>query len=195
MTLIEDIINKSIPNIFKDTKKPELSIGRPYYLDFEKAHLLVADSWKEKVGGVPQGTFILAFYENENDNVDECLLLRAIKPSKLPTDNEMISSMVEYYKDNLETAGKSSQLDDYTKYAFSFSGLECRVLGTFFKNVNGTIEFGADVENFYSAHNYATYKPSAEILTEIVNFREKNGISGGVSDVRIGKVRYSSTVR
>lgn len=47
-----------------------------------------------------------AFYENENDDVDECLLLRAIRPAKLPTDNDVIASMVEYYKDNLKTSGK-----------------------------------------------------------------------------------------
>jgi len=41
-------------DIFKDAKKSDLFIGRPYYLDFDKANMLVADAWKEKVGGVPQ---------------------------------------------------------------------------------------------------------------------------------------------
>lgn len=195
MGLVQEIQNLAMVDIFKEAKKNDLFIGRPYYLDFDKAYLLIADAWKEKVGGVPQGTFILAFYENENDDVDECLLLRAIKPAKLPTDNDVIASMVEYYKDNLKTSGKKSQLDDFTKYTFSFSGLECRILGTFFREKSGKISLGADVENFYSAHNYVAYKPVGTVLELIVNFRDGNSIPGNVTDVKIGKIRYSSSLR
>ena len=195
MSLTQEVEKMAIVDIFAEAKKPELFIGRPYYLDFDKAYLLVADAWKEKVGGIPQGTFILAFYENENDDVEECLLLRAIKPAKLPTDNDVIASMVEYYKDNLKTSGKKSQLDDVTKYTFSFSGLECRILGTFFRGENKEIQFGADVENFYSAHNYVAYKPTSAILGQIVNFRDGNKPIGNNTDFRLGKVRYSSSRR
>lgn len=195
MGLMQEVQNLAIVDIFKEAKKPDLFIGRPFYLDFDKAYLLITDAWKEKVGGIPQGTFILAFYENENDDVDECLLLRAIKPAKLPTDNDVIASMVEYYKDNLKTSGKKSQLDDFTKYTFSFSGLECRILGTFFRDGNRKIQFGADVENYYSAHNYVAYKPVGDILEQIVNFRDGNTSIGSTTDYRIGKIRYSSSRR
>lgn len=195
MSFVQELRSMATVDIFSESKKPELFIGRPYYLDYDKAFLLVADAWKEKVGGIPQGTFLLAFYENENDNVEECLLLRAIKPSKLPTDNDVIASMVEYYKDNLRTSGKSNQLDDFTKYTFSFSGLECRILGTFFREKSGKISLGADVENFYSAHNYVAYKPIGSVLEQIVNFRDGNSIPGSGTDIKIGKVRYSSSLR
>jgi len=195
MSFVQELRSMATVEFFSESKKPELFIGRPYYLDYDKAFLLVADAWKEKVGGIPQGTFLLAFYENENDNVEECLLLRAIKPSKLPTDNDVIASMVEYYKDNLKTSGKSNQLDDFTKYTFSFSGLECRILGTFFREKSGKISLGADVENFYSAHNYVAYKPINSVLEQIVNFRDGNSIPGSLTDIKIGKVRYSSSLR
>ena len=195
MGLMQEVQNLAMVDIFKEAKKPNLFIGRPFYLDFDKAYLLITDAWKEKVGGIPQGTFILAFYENENDDVDECLLLRALKPAKLPTDNDVIASMVEYYKDNLQTSGKKGQLDDFTKYTFSFSGLECRILGTFFRDGDGKIQFGADVENYYSAHNYVCYKPVGNILERIVNFRDGNAPAGNTTDYRIGKIRYSSSRR
>jgi hypothetical protein len=195
MGLKQEVLKMATVDIFSEAKNADLFIGRPYYLDYDKAFLLIADSWKEKVGGIPQGTFLLAFYENQNDDVEECLLLRAIKPSKLPTDNDVIASMVEYYKDNLKTSGKSNQLDDFTKYTFSFSGLECRVLGTFFRNKETQIQFGADLENYYSAHNYVAYKPTGDILEQIVNFRDGNIVIGNESDVKIGKVRYSSSLR
>ncbi|MGD0352322.1 MAG: DUF87 domain-containing protein [Dehalococcoidia bacterium] len=181
-------------DIFQEGKKKETFIGRPFYLDYNKACLLVADSWKRKVGGIPQGAFLLAFYENE-ENVSEALLLRALGPTKLPTDSDVVSSMIEYYKDNTKTAGKETQLDDFTRYEFSFSGLECRALGTFYKDRKDNTTFGADVENFYSAHNYSVYKPTGNILEVISNLRDAAYIPGNPADVRLGRVRYSSSQR
>lgn len=168
-------------------------VGRPFHLDYDKAYLLVADAWKNKVGGVPQGSFLLAYYENE-DEIQEALLLRVLQPAALPTDSDVISSMVEYYKDNLRTTGSRSQLDSFTRYEFSFSGLECRVLGTFYRDAGGETTFGADVENFYSSHHYTAVKPSSQALEYVVNFREGD-VVGRPTDIRIGSVRYSSSVR
>ena len=122
-------------------------------------------------------------------------MLRVIQPAKLPTDQDVIGSMVEYYKDNVQTGDKNpkSQLDTYTRYEFSFSGLECNVLGSFYLQGN-TVRFGADLENFFSAHNYSIVKPNDKVLAAIVNYRE-SGVPGGVGDIRIGKVRYSSARR
>jgi len=85
-------------------------------------------------------------------------------------------------------------LDTFTRYEFSFSGLECSVLGSFYIGDQGKIRFGADLENFYSAHNYSVIKPSPDVLKSIVNYRE-SGAPGGSSDIKIGKVRYSSSRR
>jgi hypothetical protein len=176
------------------TVKTGVFVGRPFYLDYDKARVLVADSWKDKAGGLPQGAFLLAYYENEDD-VSETVLLRVLRPTSLPTDRDVISSMVEYYKDDLKTTGKDNQLDQFTRYEFSFSGLECRVLGTFYREGNNRPRFGADLENFYSAHNYRVLKPSAPILEYIVNFREGTALAGKATDIRIGRVRYSSSRR
>lgn len=123
------------------------------------------------------------------------LVVTSTQACKASTDNDVIASMVEYYKDNLKTSGKKNQLDDFTKYTFSFSGLECRILGTFYRDESGKIQFGADVENYYSAHNYVAYKPVGEVLEQIVNFRDGNTSIGCNTDYRIGKIRYSSSRR
>jgi hypothetical protein len=103
--------------------------------------------------------------------------------------------MVDYYKENAPATTADSRLDSYTRYEFQFSGLECRVLGSFFRVSSGRTAFGADVDNFYSPNNYSVYKPAGRILEYIVNFREGVGIPGGEGDVRIGQVRYSSSRR
>jgi hypothetical protein len=171
MSITSAIKDLASVDIFQEAKQDKTFIGRPFYLDYDKALLLIADAWKMKVGGIPQGAFLLAFYENEK-NVSEALLLRALKPTKLPTENDVICSIIEYYKDNLKTTGKESQLDDFTRYEFSFSGLECRILGTFYKDKEAKTIFGADVENFYSAHNYSVYKPTDKVLEVIANLRD-----------------------
>ncbi len=197
LSFTNEIAKIASVDLFKRNGDRELQtglfVGRPFYLDYNRAHLLVADSWKLKAKGLPQGSFLLAYYENEPD-VSEAILLRVLGPTRLPTDNDVISSMVEYYKDNLRTSGAETQLDTFTRYEFGFSGLECRILGTFYKEGNGLMSFGADVENFYSAHNYSVVKPNVEVLELIANFREGE-VTGKPTDVRIGKVRYSSSRR
>ncbi len=195
MSITSAIKDLASVDIFQEAKQDKTFVGRPFYLDYDKALLLIADSWKLKVGGIPQGAFLLAFYENEK-NVSEALLLRALKPTKLPTENDVISSVIEYYKDNLKTMeGKDTQLDDFTRYEFSFSGLECRILGTFYKDKEGKTIFGADVENFYSAHNYSVYKPTDKVLEVIANLRDGDYVPGNETDIPIGVVRYSSSRR
>jgi len=191
-----NIVNKITDiDFFKEGQIDELFVGRPFALDYNKAKILVSDYWKYQVNGIPQGTFLLAFYDNINDDdFKEALLLRVLNPTSLPTDSNVIASMVEYYKDNLKTSGKKSDLDDFTRYEFSFSGIECRILGTFYKE-NDKIEFGADVENFYSSHNYKVYKATDKVLEVIANQRDKDIIAGGESEFAIGKVRYSSSKR
>lgn len=195
MSITSAIKDLASVDIFKEAKQDKTFVGRPFYLDYDKALLLIADSWKMKVGGIPQGAFLLAFYENEK-NVSEALLLRALKPTKLPTENDVICSVIEYYKDNLKTMeGKDTQLDDFTRYEFSFSGLECRILGTFYKDKDSKTVFGADVENFYSAHNYSVYKPTDKVLEVIANLRDGDYVPGNETDIPIGVVRYSSSLR
>jgi Helicase HerA, central domain len=191
-------------NLFKRKQEGEdvrwdtgFFVGRPFRLTYSRAEILVADAWKQKAKGIPQGCFLLAYYDNEpNDQKNaEAILLRVTQPTRLPTDQEVISSMVEYYKDDIRTGtNQRSQLDTFTRYEFSFSGLECSVLGSFYIDEQDKTRFGADLENFYSAHNYSVIKPSPDILKAIVNHRE-NGAPGGSGDIKIGKVRYSSSRR
>lgn len=186
-------------DLLKEGRNKDQFVGRPFYLSYDIARLLVCDAWKAQVKGIPAGCFLLAFYDGE-DGVEEAVLLRALSQTKLPTDNDVISSMIEYYKDNLDISGragslKGGKLDEFTRYEFSFSGLECRVLGVFYRTQKGNIEFGADLENFYAANNYTVYKANRDVLEFIVNQRDDGGLVGQDSEFKIGSVRYSSSRR
>jgi hypothetical protein len=131
-------------------------VGRPFGIDYGKAHVLVADSWKQKAKGIPQGSFLLAYYENEED-VSEALLLRVIGPTKLPTDMEVISSMVEYYKDNLKTSGITGHSQDMN---LVFRAVEFRYV---YRDPKNQTKFGADVENLQCSY-YVVIKPNGSVL-------------------------------
>ena len=76
----------------------------------------------------------------------------------------------------------------------AFQVSECSILGTFYRDTNDNILFGADVENFYSSNNYNVYKPMGNVLEYIVNLRDDDsGID--INNFKIGKVRYSSSLR
>jgi hypothetical protein len=194
MSLKDQIAELTAVDLFKEARQKDLFIGRPFSVEYQSATLLVADAWKMQAGGIPQGTFLLAFYDNE-PVVSEALLMRAIEPTKLPTTDDVIRSMIEYFKDDLGTTGTRSQLDDFTRYEFSFSGLLCHVLGTFYRDSTGKLHFGADVENYYSPHHYNVYKPTGKVLELIANYHDETYVMGGLDTVKIGRVRYSSSIR
>lgn len=190
MNLLSSVDAFTGVNLFTDGKDENKFVGRPFKLDFDTVKVLIADSKKAKVNGIPKGAFLLAYYDNV-DNDYEVLLLRAIKNCELPSDLDMINTMIEYYKDGVDTSKNSTSLDPHTRYELSFSGLECKVLGSFYLDENEKIKFGADVENFYSANNYKVYKPEGRILEYIVNCNyEGNQFN---FKQKIGNVRYSST--
>ena len=68
-------------------------------------------------------------------------------------------------------------------------------MGTFYRN-GDVVEFGADLENFYSAHHYSVYKVNKDVLGFIVNQRDSpDTIPGNDTEFSIGHVRYSSSLR
>jgi hypothetical protein len=191
VTVLQELKELASLDLFKESASDELFVGRPFYLDFDRLRLMSNDSWKHKVGGVPAGAFLLSLYTGEAD-VDEAVLLRVLRPTKLPTDDDVVAAMVDYYKETPPDGG--APLDSFTRAEFQFSGLECRVIGTFYRDANKKIRFAGDLDNFYAANNYRVVKPAGRLLEYIVNFRE-DGIPGGKGDQRIGQVRYSSSLR
>ena len=188
-----------------EARSSRFFIGRPFNINYDKACVLTSDHWKKEAGGLPRGCFLLAFYTgtSSNDSGDrsptEALLLRALEPINLPNNDNNVASMIEYYKEHYHEDESSRpqeldrHLDPYTRFEFSVSGIECRVLGSFYR-ANGHIEFGADVENFFAPNNYEIYKATGSVLQAIVNQRDET-IAEDKSEFKIGTVRYSSTKR
>lgn len=192
VSAVEELKKLAHIDLFIEARDQERFIGRPFYLDFGRMRMLSNDKWKHNVRGVPAGAFLLCVYDGEPD-VEEAILVRVLGPTKLPTDNDVVAAMVDYYKEAIPDQPKE-KLDSYTRAEFQFSGMECRVIGTFYRDLGGKVRLAGDIDNFYSPNNYLVYKPTEKMLEYVVNFREE-GIPGGIGDDRIGSVRYSSSLR
>ncbi len=189
-------------------------VGEVVNLVFDKAKVQVNDFYKRKVGGIPANCFLIAtrmspeskkmvagmsdaekedfYYEEENSVVllrvvDSVMLAGEMDKERIVTENAASSQGKPVMWDE-------SMIDPNIKQKMSFSGLSCRVIGTFFMEDNGRggyeLKFGNDLSNFYPNRSLRVYKPSNDALSAIVNF----GINES-SGVKFANVRYSSTNR
>ncbi|WP_347352210.1 DUF87 domain-containing protein, partial [Intrasporangium sp.] len=134
---------------------------------------------------------------------DEVLLLRVegTSPLSMETDLHAVreESLRAALSRNVDPAPSSVldvELDPFTRNRVSFTGLRCRVLGTFYEDdVDGrkVLEFGADVDNFYATSTYRVLKPVGEGLSTVASYLKPTGREQ--ERVRIGAVRYSATRR
>ncbi len=179
-------------------------IGWICQMDYEKAVAVTRDDWKARAKGVPHNCFLLAAGSGEN-TASEIILLRVTGSAALPADDEMLAAKIQKL-----TAGNSRAQGNETVAAageeFQFSGLACRILGTFYLH-DGVLRLGSDVENYSSGPPLEVYRPTGAALEAIVNYtsperaaaaREEArrlGLSSELPRFPIGTVRYSSTDR
>lgn len=190
-------------------------IGRIYSIDYENALVLTNDKWKKLVNGVPQNSFLIATsiepenYAHLDDFDKEVVLLRVVGACKLPQDDDNIRTKLDKIENrtSVSTARDSDdKLDVLTQNLLQFSGLQCRVLGTFYMKKQ-ELQLGSDIENFSASLTQAVYLPKGSALKTIVNYvdpiRKKKseedfkalGISESVAPFEIGTIRYTSSDR
>jgi len=185
-------------------------IGGVYYMDYNECVIVSNDKWKDDAGGVPRHCFLLATatnWENPEDFSEEdayAMLLRTMGPEKLPAEDDLMEVREEAMRrkitsdTSLETRqvpGTSEEIMDVlTRNRIQFSGINANILGTIFETDEG-VQFGSDVETFYSSARYKVYKPSAEALSRIFQLIQLDDDAESDSVIRLGRVRYTSTER
>lgn len=193
--------------------QPEYFVGWVYSIDYEFAYIITNDLWKYRAMGIPHNCFLVAAsFEPDNlngvsDEEMEVILLRVLGSTKLPQDDDLIRTKIDHFKDQKSPAGSPDrQIDEITQNELQFSGLKCRVLGTFFMDQD-ELWLGSDLESFATATRLNVYRPHGEALSIIVNYidpirrnaaREaahQLGLEREIKPFKIGTVRYTSTDR
>ena len=206
---VTDLKDKSTQIV--DLIDSECFVGWIYYIDYKRALLLTNDLWKHESNGIPHNCFLLAaaFDPKNFDKTDELdrevILLRVTGSAKLPQDDDLVRSRIDYYQQQKEIY-KEKGFDPITLNQMQFGALECRVLGTFYNKEND-LWLGSDLESFPSASRLKTYRPKDFALETIANYVDpirKNktveeakelGLKSTPAPFRIGTVRYTSTTR
>lgn len=181
-------------------------VGAIYRIDYADAIVLTHDRWKFDAGGIPQFSFLLATAQDISTpqlDDDEVLLLRVegTSPLSLEADlhavrEESLRAALSSQQDPSPSVVLDIEMDPFTKNRVSFTGLKCKILGTFYEDeVDGqkVLEFGADVDNFYATSTYRVLKPIGQGLATVASYLKPTGRP--VERVRIGAVRYSATRR
>jgi hypothetical protein len=188
-------------------------VGEVYSLGYEDALVQIHDFHRQKVGGIPALSFLIATRVQSGRQTDvreedaSLILLRVLDRCDLPDAAEAlrvrvetakrVSGEVERFWDHREV------MDAQTAQLLGYAGVKCRVLGTFYVNNFGTedkpdyrLTFGSDLSNYYPNRGLKVFKPKATVLAKIINYRDPLARAHGpMPEVQIGTVRYGSTNR
>ena len=210
----EQSINRKTQKLFGTLIQPEQYVGEVYSIGYETALVQIHDFDRQRVGGIPSLSFLIATRVDPNDFSLEykaedtsIILLRVMDAAPLPNDAEALQLRVDAAR-RTETNPNDhwdSKMDSTTASLLSYAGVKCRVIGTFFVDHDQNEEsddvekalalrFGSDISNYYPNKGLKVYKPNDEALETIVNYRNQEEANLD-HEVNIGEVRYASTNR
>jgi DNA helicase HerA-like ATPase len=189
-------------------------VGEVYSIGYDTALVQIHDFHRQRVGGIPSLSFLIATRVNPDDRIDyttedaSILLLRVMDAAPLPNESEAERVRVETAQ---RVSGEtdihwdsSDMMDPATHNLLSFAGVKCRVIGTFFLDQDPNNEvgdslvlrFGSDISNYYPNRGLKVYKPNSKALSRIVNYRDPGRVdSQTTQSVTVGQIRYASTNR
>lgn len=192
----------------------EQYIGEMYSMNYDSASIQIHDFYRRKVGGIPNGCFLVATRIVPDSEIDykiedsSIILLRVIDSVLLPNDLKKIEIRVQSAERSTgpdeSNWDDEAYMDEHTNQLLSYAGIKCKIIGTFYLEKKSVIssedelklKFGSDISNYYPNQGLKVYKPNNDALFKIVNFQEKNEDDiYSIHRVNIGKVRYASTNR
>ncbi len=210
--------------MFKKLIQTSEQVGDLYSINYETARVIIHDHDRQKVGGIPSLSFLIATricpedgnkdFQDINFKSEDAsfILLRVMDSAPLPQDKEAERIRVETAQrvsgdTELHWDGDGA-MDTKTRVLLGYAGVQCRIIGTFYLEENqGNVEaplalkFGSDISNYYPNRGLKVFKPNAQALEAIVNYcdpsnkQEHRDKYGNTETVKLGFVRYASTNR
>lgn len=188
-----------------DAVQEDRLVGDLISMDYDTAEVLIHDSMKMEVGGIPHGCLLIATRMRPggkpdlNDPEASLILLRVLGSSRLPNDIEMQQKRLEAAKrasDSQSNYDEDNTTDTLTLHQMRYAGAHCRILGTFRPRLNQDTElyelaYGSDIGNFYAGQGMKIYKPAGAGLQRIVNHTK--GENTAKPRIEIGRLRYSAS--
>ncbi len=207
--------NKQSIEIFKSLIQTNQYIGETISIDYEAAILQIHDHERQKVGGIPALSFLIATRVNPNsDAIDfkeedsSFILLRVLDSAPLHnhTEAERIrTETAQRVSGEIDKHWDENAMDTRTRVYLGYAGIKCRIIGTFYLDKGNQdklgLKFGSDLSNFYPNRGLKIYKPTGGALAQIVNYIDPNNLAEHKEQyqtsesVNLGCIRYASTNR
>lgn len=199
--------------LFRTIIQPAQYVGDIYAIRYDEATALIHDFYRQKVGGIPSLSFLIATRIDVEQSVNyrledaSAILLRVMDAAPTPNSGEAERIRFEAAQRMSGEAGhwdESGAMDSTTHHLLSFAGVRCRVIGTFFLDKRASesdendlvLRFGSDLSNYYPNRGLKVYKPNDTALQAIINYRDPSRTDMlSAIEVPIGEVRYASTNR
>ena len=187
---------------------PDQYIGDLITLDYDHADILVHDTHRNRTNGLPHGCLLIATRITPADLTDgtmpedsSLLLIRVAESVKLSTDTDLDKvrfEAVQRSNDTQYSYDESRQTDQFTLNLLRYSGIRCRILGTFrlyqaSPDDDWVVHFGSDISNFNAGQGMKIYKPIGNPLETIVNHRRDSEEPS--TSKKVGRLRYSSAIK
>lgn len=213
----QDDRKAEVKQLFEKLIQPEQQIGDLYSINYETARVIVHDFARQKVGGIPSLSFLIATRVNLDAEIDfkaedsSFILLRVMDSAPLPQDSEAERIRVETAQ---RVSGvdlnwdQQGAMDARTRNYLSYAGVKCRIIGTFYFEEDSqnseaelNLKFGSDISNYYPNRGLKVYKPNGSALEQIVNYCDPSTLKSHIEKynnsekVKLGQVRYASTNR
>ncbi|NYE08816.1 hypothetical protein F4694_005672 [Bacillus niacini] len=191
MSSVLDGLNTEL-SVFKEFREyfkenEDALLGYVMSLGYEDGTVITNDFFKVRNQGIPKNSFvIIKLIETrigENIEIPEHYILARVKePTSTPLANDVSRTYFELHKNHMP------EIDIFTRAELQWSALKITVLGTYYENDKGELEYAGDIESYYSPHLYEVFRASDDILYKLINHSIDNE-----SSFVIGKLRYTES--
>ena len=164
-------------------------VGAIYTMSYQTATVATYDYDRERAGGLPKGGFLVAAEPRGNNGF---ILLRILKEARLPNAVANDQTRQQAIEKTANEEPWANALDTWIANQVSLHGIECRILGTFIDQTDGTVRFAEDTDNFFAVNKLMVWKPGPKTLDSIVNHRHRTNFSASSDRKQVGDTRFSA---
>jgi hypothetical protein len=160
--------------------------GLTQKLDYEISTIVTSDGWKRNCGGAPRGGLVIlrldpdAIATEDRASAERLILARILDQVPTPVEASEQATLFQVHR-------LQATLDAITRQQFQMSCLNLSILGTYYDS-DSKIDFGSDIDSYFSPIFYAAFIPTSEDLEELINSRIDPSTA-----ITIGYVRYTET--
>lgn len=162
---LTDFLEEEVKNEAAKNYQAMRFVGYILDIGFDNATIITSDPFKQAVGGVPRGSFLIMAPDSLKGMPPHFSLLRVTDTAPTPLSKEVQQTYFELHKKSMP------ELDVWTKGELQWGAFSAKVLGMYFPNPDDAdkVSFSGDVNNVVSAHRYKVYAPTRNLLELIVN--------------------------